>query len=135
MSRSSVTIALYLLLVFSSGAAVGVFGYRVYSGTPVNARPRQKPSPEEVRRQFLNEMQTRCKLTPEQTQQVVGITDETRAKFHETHQRYDADLRAIRDGQHQRIAAILNPEQRSEYEKMRAEREARAKATAAANKR
>ena len=129
MSRSNLTIALYLLLVFGSGVAVGGFGYRVYSATPVIANPK-KPTPEQVRHQFLTEMQTRCKLTPEQYQQVYSITEDTRAKFHATHQRYDAELQAIRDGQHERMSAILSPDQRAEYEKMRAEREARAKAAA-----
>ena len=128
MSRSNLTIALYLLLVFGSGIAVGAFGYRVYSGQPVLANAPKKITPEEWRREYVKEMQTRCNLTSEQSQSVDGVLDDMRARFQEEHKKHDADLKSLKDLQHERITAILTPEQRPAYEKMRADREARAAA-------
>lgn len=130
MNRSNLTIALYLLLVFSSGVAVGVFGYHLYAGTPVSAgRSGQKPrmSPEEWRREYLNEMQTRVHLTPTQLREMNGILDSTRALFQEAREKHSLQLRTLREDQANRIRAILTDEQRPEYEKVRAEREQRSK--------
>lgn len=127
MSKSNLTIALYLLLVFGSGVAVGGFGYRVYSGTPVSAKG-IKLSPEEWRRQYINEMQTRVKLTPLQSQEVNSILDETRSLFHASREKHNRELDSLRQAQADKIRAILTDEQRPEFEKLRAEREQRAKA-------
>ena len=130
MNRSNLNIALYLLLVFSSGVAVGVFGYHLYAGTPVSAGPSgQKPrmSPEEWRRQYLSEMQTRVHLTATQVQDINGILDSTRSLFHEAREKHSLQLKALREDQANRIRAILTDEQRPDYEKLRAEREQRLK--------
>lgn len=128
-SRTNLNIALYLLLVFASGVAVGAFGYRVYLGTPAVSAGAPvssvKPSPEEWRKQFMGEMQTRVHLTPEQVVKVNGIMDETRAMFHDSRKRHNQELQAIREEQANRIRAILTDEQKPEYEKFRAEREQR----------
>jgi Spy/CpxP family protein refolding chaperone len=132
MNRSTLTIVLYLFLVFTSGVAVGGFGYHLYTGTPVSAaRQGDKPklSPEEWRRQYLNEMQTRVHLTEAQIQEMNGILDSTRSLFHEARQKHNQELKALREDQADRIRAILTPEQRPEYEKLRAERDQRSKAT------
>lgn len=130
MSRTNLTIGFYLLLVFGSGIAVGAFGYRIYSGTPVSAKvsvPAAKPSPEEWRKQYLGEMQARVRLTPAQVQELNGIMDQTRSLFHESREKHNRELQALRDDHANRIRAILTDEQRPEYEKLRAEREQRAK--------
>lgn len=124
MARSNLTIAFYLLLVFGGGVAVGGFGHRLYSASPVTA----KVSPEELRRQHLSEMQTRLNLTPAQVQQVNAIMDETRSLFHEARQKQNEEFSALRERHANKIRAILTDQQRPEYEKLRAEREARAKA-------
>jgi Spy/CpxP family protein refolding chaperone len=128
MTKSNLTIALYLLLVFCSGVAVGGFGYHVYAGTPVSAKAGAKMSPEEWRRQYISEMQTRVKLTAAQSQEVNSILDETRSLFHESREKHNRELDALRLAQANKIRAILTDEQRPEYEKLRAEREQRAKA-------
>ncbi|MDQ2949489.1 MAG: hypothetical protein M3Y27_26720 [Acidobacteriota bacterium] len=131
MNRSTLTIAFYLLLVFASGVAVGGFGYHLYTGTPVNAarlgdnKPRL--SPEEWRREYLSEMQTRVHLTPAQLQELNGILDSTRSLFHDAREKNNLELKTLRENQANRIRAILTDEQRPEYEKLRAEREQRAK--------
>jgi len=128
MKRSNLTIALYLFLVFASGAVVGAFGFRLYSGTPVAAK-NQKMSPEEWRRQYFGEMQSRLKLTQNQMQQLNEIYDQSRARFRAAHEKNDTTIRQIREEQLARVRAMLTDEQRPEYEKLRAERDARAKAT------
>jgi Spy/CpxP family protein refolding chaperone len=128
MTKSSLTIALYLLLVFGSGVAVGGFGYHVYAGTPVSAKAGTKMSPEDWRRQYISEMQTRVKLTPAQSQEVNSILDETRSLFHASREKHNRELDALRLAQANKIRAILTDEQRPEFEKLRAEREQRAKA-------
>lgn len=128
MSRTNLTIAVYLLLVFASGVAVGAFGYHLYTGTPVKAGSLPaKLSPEEWRKQFLGEMQTRVHLTNTQVQQVNGILDETRSLFQESREKHNRELQALREDQANRIRAILTDDQRPDYEKFRAERDQRAK--------
>jgi len=133
MKRWTLSIALYLFLVFASGVAVGVFGYRLYSGTPVAAKISDKSaparmSPEEWRRQYIGEMQSRVKLTPDQLQQLNTILDATHARFHEERGKHDLVIKQIRDEQVAKVRAMLTPEQLPEYEKLRAERDQRAKA-------
>ena len=127
MKRSNLTIALYLFLVFASGAVVGAFGFRLYSGTPVAAKT-QKLSPEEWRRQYFAEMQSRLKLTPDQMTQLNEIYDQSRARFREAHEKNDGAIRQIREEQIARVRAMLTDAQRPEYEILRAERDQRAKA-------
>ena len=127
MKRSNLAIALYLFLIFTSCAIVGAFGFRLYSGTPVAAKT-QKVSPEEWRRQYLNEMQSRLKLTSDQFQHLNSILDESHGRFTAAHERNDAAIRQIREEQTSKIRAMLTDTQRPEYEKVRAERDARAKA-------
>lgn len=128
MTKSNLTIPLYLLLVFTSGVAVGGFGYRLYSGTPVSAKATTKPSPEEWRRQYVGEMQNRLKLTAAQADNINSILDETRSLFHASREKHNRELDGLRQDQANKIRAVLTDEQRPEYEKLRMEREQRAKA-------
>ena len=56
MNFSRKTIALYVGLVFVSGAVLGVFGDRLYTVTTVTKAKNAKPSPEEFRRGYLGFM-------------------------------------------------------------------------------
>lgn len=131
MRRFNFTIFLYLALIFLSGLAVGAYGYRFISVNPVATRANPRPSPEEWRKQYMNEMQTRVHLTPDQLQKLNTLMDETRARFHEERQKHDKVMKTIRDEQTDKVRAMLTEEQRPEYEKLRAEREQRAKAAGA----
>ncbi len=131
MRRSSFTIALYLALVFLSGLLVGAYGHRFIANNPDTTRARtSRPSPEEWRKQYLAEMQTRLKLTPDQLQQLNVLMDQTRDRFHAERQKHDGVMKTIRDEQTDKVRAMLSDQQRPEYEKLRAEREQRAKASA-----
>ena len=122
MSRSNPSIALYLLLIFASGVIVGAFGMRLYS--PVSART---AAPEDWRKQYMQEMQSRLKLTPVQATQLDAIMDETKALAHVAHEAHDKALKQIKEEQSAKVRNILTEQQRPEYEKLRAEREQRAK--------
>ncbi|HLJ50359.1 MAG TPA: hypothetical protein VKU01_30310 [Bryobacteraceae bacterium] len=119
MKRSNLLIALYLVLLFLAGGAAGVFAYRLYAPPAVNGRDVQKPpSHEDWRRQYLNEMQTRLKLSTTQVQQLNSALDETRARFDEAHRRSDAEIKSIREDHQNRVKAFLSDVQRPEYDKI-----------------
>jgi hypothetical protein len=124
MRRSSLAAALYLALVFVSGIVVGAFGYKLYSGSSVSATSPRK-SPEEYKRHYLAEMQSRLTLTDAQLSKVSAILDETRDQYRLFRDTHKAEMQAILDAQVRGIKAVLSPEQRQEYEKMREERQKR----------
>jgi hypothetical protein len=126
MRLSKLSLSLYVLLIFLSGAAVGAFASRLYTVSSVSSAAVRRP--EEYRKRYLDEMQSRLGLTTEQVKTLGAILDETRARFHETRERMKPQMDAIKLDQTTRIRAILNDTQRAEFEKMRAEREAKQKA-------
>jgi hypothetical protein len=122
MKRSALLTWFYLLLVFVSGAVVGVFGHRLYEMNTVsaNSAPRNQ---QEWRRHYTEEMQSRLNLTPDQMSKVSEILDDTHRRVHEVHERSKPELAAIQNDQVQRVRSILTDQQKPEYEKWRAERE------------
>lgn len=130
MKRWNFPIALYLFLVFISGAVVGALGYRVYN--PPTTRS-ARISPEEWRHRFVDEMTTRVSLNADQIQKVNAIMDETKARFDDDRERHHRVVEQIRDEQRAKMRAILTPEQLTKFEQFRADRDAREKA-ANANK-
>ena len=78
MKLSRAAIALYVSLVFASGAVLGVFGHRLYTVSSVSAKAVRNP--EEFRKRTMAEMQTRLKLTDDQVLKLNAIMDETRAR-------------------------------------------------------
>jgi hypothetical protein len=112
---SRMTIALYVGLIFASGAVLGVFGHSLYSVTTVKSGISRA---EEVRKKKLAEMQSRMKLSDEQVAKINSIYDETRAKFHEMHERNRPEIDALEKAQREKVRATLSPDQQAEYEKM-----------------
>jgi hypothetical protein len=128
MSFSKGAIAGYLALVFVSGGAVGAFGTRLYTVSSVASMGRGTiQSPEEMRKHFVNDMQTRLKLSDDQVLKLNLILDEARGRFHETQDKMRPELEAIRQNQMDGIRAMLSPEQRTAYESLIKEREERHK--------
>jgi hypothetical protein len=119
------TIALYVGLVFASGAVVGAFGHRFVDVSAVSANARRNP--EEFRKRFNAEMKSRLNLTSDQMTKLSAVLDSTRAEFRRTRDSIEPALADIREEQHRRILEILEPSQRDEYEKMRREREAQSR--------
>jgi len=126
MKRWNPPIALYLFLVFVSGAVVGAMGYRVYN--PPTARS-ARVSPEEWRKRFVDEMQSRVALTPDQVQKVNAIMDETKSRFDDDRDRHHRVVEQIREEQRAKMRAILTADQLPKYEQFRIDRDARDKAS------
>jgi hypothetical protein len=122
MRRPGLAAALYVGLVFMSGAVVGVFGDRLYTAGAVNANV-AGPKPADYRKRYVEEMTKRLTLSPDQVTQLGAILDDTRTKFHEEHDRSKQQLAQIHEEQVQKIHDILTPSQLPEYEKYRIERD------------
>jgi Spy/CpxP family protein refolding chaperone len=125
MKRWNLPIALYLFLVFVSGAVVGALGYRTYK--PPTASSNSPLSPEDARRQYIREMQSRANLTDDQLQQVNAILDETRSRFHEARDKHNQVVKDIGEQQRAKVRAILTAEQLPKVEQLWQERDQRAK--------
>ncbi len=123
MKPGSLKVATYLLLVFASGMAVGAFGLHLYNARSVRAGTRPR-TPDEYRKRYMGEMQTRLTLSEEQAAKLNSILDQTRNKFDELRERSKPETDAIQKGQIEQINGILTETQRAEYEKLRKEREA-----------
>jgi hypothetical protein len=126
MKRSSLTIALYVLLVFAGGVAVGSIGHHLYTVKSVSATTKRK-TPEQYRRAYMTEMQQRLKLTDAQASEVEKVLDATRDKYKEFRARTKPEMEKIQAEQTKGVRAILSDEQMREYDKMRAERDAKRK--------
>ena len=125
MKRWNLPIALYLFLVFISGAVVGALGYRTYK--PPSASSSSRVSPEEFRRQYLQEIKTRVNLNDEQLQKVNAILDETRTRFHDARDKHNEIVKQIGDEQRAKMRAILSPEQLPKVEQFWLDRDQRQK--------
>ncbi|HZU25387.1 MAG TPA: hypothetical protein VFA04_07685 [Bryobacteraceae bacterium] len=125
-SRSTPSIALYLLLVFASGILVGVFGYRLYTVNAVRATSVGADSQQARRDRFVSELKQRLGLSPEQVRNLNVILDQGRARFKEIHSRIDPEMAALRREQDSRIRGLLNSRQSTEFDRWKAEREKKA---------
>jgi hypothetical protein len=127
MTRRNLPIAAYLLLLFISGAVVGALGYRTYNPPIARSGGRSRLPPAEWRRQYIEEMKTRLSLSEDQLQKLGAILDETSARFQAAREQDNQVIRQIREDHFTHVRTILRPEQATEYEKLHAEREERAK--------
>jgi hypothetical protein len=125
MSRKSLPIAFYLLLVFVSGAVVGALGYRTYN--PPVARSVNPPPPGDWRKQYMEESKARLNLTEDQVKQLTVIMDDTESRFRQARERENQEIRQIRDEHIEKVKMMLSPEQLPKYIELHAEREARSK--------
>lgn len=124
MKRWNLPIALYLFVVFVSGAVVGALGYRTYSPPSASSNTR---NPEEWRRQYMQEIRSRVDLTAEQAQKVNAMLDETRSRFHNARDKHNELVKEIGEQYRANVRAILTPDQQARYEKFVRERDQRTK--------
>ncbi|HEV8416571.1 MAG TPA: hypothetical protein VGQ49_23455 [Bryobacteraceae bacterium] len=127
LTRSS--IALYIGLVFISGAVLGGFGdhlYGTYRISPAKSGKAPK-SPEDVRRGIIDFWKSHLKLTDDQVVKVGMIMDETRVRMDEVHRGTIPAQQEIRREQMDKMRAMLNPEQKAEYDRLQKAREDRIK--------
>ncbi len=126
MKQSALRAALYLALTFAAGSAVGIFGYRLYTTHGVSADSRPSRSGE-YRKLYVQEMETRLNLTGDQKHHLSQVLDQTQSQFRQLNEKHRPEYRAIHEAQVEQISSVLTPEQRTEYAKLRAERDQRRK--------
>ena len=139
MKRSTSSAALWLLVVFLSGTAVGAVGYRLYTIKKVSADvtppPIRRLSPQEFRKNYIEELRSKLKLDDGQVQKLGDILDETKISFDAERKRSQAAMKQIHDGQVASVRSILTDTQKPEYDKVHAEREKQRKEREDAEKR
>ncbi len=135
MPRAKLTAALYLLVVFLSGAMVGAFVHRLYMvktvlSTNVDPTPR-RPGPADWRKHFIDDMRSKVKVDEQQVSQLGQIFDQSGDEMRELHakrkpedQRRRAEDQALQNQMVEKINAILREDQKPLYQQLRAEREA-----------
>ena len=127
MKRSGWSAAIYLLLVFASGTAVGAFAHRLYMVHSVQSVREAARDPQQFRRLYMEEMKARLELSPEQETSVGSVLDDTRRQYRTLHERYRPEMKAIQDDQTSKINSLLDAKQQEEYAKMRRERDEKRK--------
>jgi hypothetical protein len=127
MTKSKLSAAIYLLLVFVSGVVVGGFSQRFLVAREV---PPPQRTPAEWRQHYVGEVRDKVKLDAQQVTNLERILDETkqrvdqaRAQFKTYHDQEHTALQTIQDEQVAKVRSMLRPEQIPVYEQMRAERE------------
>jgi Spy/CpxP family protein refolding chaperone len=124
MPKSRFSAAIYLSLVFLSGALVGGLSYRLYAVNTVNAiTGGPRPSPEEARKRYIEAIRAKVNLDYQQIQQVDRILDETRSQFDQVRDKMHQEGQAIQNHQVEQITAILRDDQKPLYDAFRTERE------------
>lgn len=121
MKATRWTVALYMGLVFVCGGVVGAFAHRLYTVSAVSANVATR-NPEEFRKRFMADLQTRLKLSDDQLTKLNGILDDTRRQFRATRATIDPEMKRIREDQERKIGELLSPEQLAEWQKITAER-------------
>jgi len=124
MNLSRSMIALYMGLVFLSGAVLGGFGDHVYRISSAKNGKGNK-SPEEVRHSIIDFWKTHLKLTDDQVVKLGLIMDETRARMDEIHRSTIPAQQEIRRSQIDRMRYSSLPGQQVEYDRLQKEREDR----------
>jgi hypothetical protein len=135
MPRAKLTAALYLMLVFLSGAMVGAFAHRLYMVKTVLSTnldpPPRRPGPVEWRKHFIEDMRTKVKVDDQQVSKLGEIFDQSTDELRELHtkrkpedQRRRTEDQAVQNQMVDKINAILRDDQKPLYQQLRAEREA-----------
>lgn len=132
MKLSRQATILYGLLLFLSGGVVGAMVQRLYAVTAVVAGE-VRPSPDEWRKKYVAEMQSRLHLTPEQLLKLNIYLDETRSMVREAQAKVKPEIEQIKRDQRERIKTMLTDTQKAEYVKMIEERDRREQQAKTAN--
>ncbi|HLK17617.1 MAG TPA: hypothetical protein VKT81_01640 [Bryobacteraceae bacterium] len=126
MKRWNLPIALYMFLVFISGGVVGALGYRMYS--PPAAHTEQRLNPEAWRKKYMDELNSRVNLTPEQVQKMNALLDQSDASFTAARNQHHEAVEKIKEDHRARVRGLLTADQLPKYEQFNADMDARAKA-------
>lgn len=102
-----------VVIVFVLGIALGglgdhLWGNHVWAAHSTSMRPTST--------QRVQEMTNQLSLSPDQQKQILGIIDETRAKWQTVNEATAKELAQTREDARNRIRATLTPEQLPKYE-------------------
>jgi hypothetical protein len=114
-------------LTFAAGAVAGVSATYYYLHQPVTAASTRENNSQALRSAYMLEMRERLHLSPEQEKRVTDVLDQTRELFRQVSDKHRPEFRAIQERQSEMIRAVLDPTQQAEYEKLRTERQERAR--------
>jgi len=115
--------ALFLLLAFLLGGATGAFGLGLYQAR--TGWWRQPRDPARFQQHLVSRLTRRLELRPEQRQQVEAILRETGQEFARLREEIGPRVRAIREGNRERIRVVLDPGQQEKFETLAQEWERR----------
>ena len=123
MKTAGWKIALYFAVVFAAGIGVGVLAQRYVIPVPAHADGHPNHGSDKFRKAMVEELTKRLKLDAGQVTQLQAVLDGSRKAFQDFRERHKDEMKAIYDRQHEQISALLRPDQRVAYEKLREERE------------
>ena len=132
MTLSRQVTLLYSVLVFASGGVLGALTHRLYTVTTVSATE-ARPNPDEWRKKYMAEMQTRLKLNPSQILKLNIYLDETRSLVREAQAKVKPEIEQIKHDQREKIKTMLDDTQKAEYIKLIEERDRREQQAKTAN--
>lgn len=132
MKLSRQAMALYALLIFASGGVLGALTHRLYTVTTVSATE-TRPSPDEWRKKYMAEMQSRLHLTSDQILRLNIYLDETRSLVREAQAKVKPEIEQIKHDQREKIKTMLDEKQKVEYIKLLEERDRREQQSKTAN--
>jgi Spy/CpxP family protein refolding chaperone len=120
MKLSRASIALYVGLVFLSGASLGAFSDHYYAAKTASVEngkgKGKRMSPDEFRKGFLGYMKKDLSATDDQIKQLNTVMDETRILMDDLHKRQQPEEFEIQRTQQGKIRALLTPDQLDKYD-------------------
>ncbi len=134
MLNSRLSAFLSLVLVFCSGAVLGVVAYRLYAANAVvspSSPPAKRPTPEDFVKSRLAELKERAHADDQQLEQIRQIYNGTHDQFNQLRAKMDQEAQhehaTIDAEQVAKIKAVLRPDQIPIFEQLRAEHADRAR--------
>jgi hypothetical protein len=122
LNFSRTSIALYLGLVFASGATLGWYGNHFYTAREADQSKgkgsRRQFDPNEFRKNYLAGMKKQLLLSDEQVAKLSDVLDETRSLMNELQKRQLPEQFEIQNAQQKKIRAIFDPIQVEKYDQM-----------------
>ncbi len=122
MSRTRLSAAIYLVLVFASGILVGAAANRLYTTTSASANTAPR-TPDEWKKRYLEQMKKRLGASDDQVSKTSEILDNTRKRFDDVHAQEKKLHDSMYAEQVDKIKSILTPAQQTAFDAWRAERQ------------
>lgn len=123
MPRTRFSAALYLIVVFVSGALFGFVGNRLYTTTSTASANTAPRTQEEWRKRYVREMREKVGVDSAQAAKIGIILDETKRRFDELHVKEKPEHDRIQQEQVTQLKAVLNDQQNAKFDAWRADRE------------